>query len=141
MREFEFKGNTYTIGKLSAFQQLHVARKVGPVITKMTETLVSLQRANADAMMGDLFPPAMEVVSHMSEADVNEVVCTCLSVVRRLDNGRPQIVLQGMSPMYQDVDFTVLLQLTIEVCKENLATFFPLLNVGTTSNPSDVAQQ
>lgn len=143
--KIEVNGTTYIIGRLDAFKQLHVARKIAPIITTLGATALKMSSPTA-ASEGDmgmaLMAPAMEVVSRMEEVDVNYVVQTCLGVVMRLsgDDQRPAKVMQGSNLMFQDIDLTLMIRLTVEVVRENLSAFFPLLNGDTTSQANSGGQ-
>lgn len=129
--DFEFNGNHYRIGNLDAFSSFHVARKLAPVITSMGSSVFAALKAKdagEDVALDDIMllaGPVAEVVSKMSNADVDFVIKTCLSVVRRRsgDSYAPMMSAQGVL-MFQDLRMPEMLRVTIEVIRTSLGDFF-----------------
>lgn len=118
--EIELKGHIYQIGKLDAFKQWHVARRLMPLFGSMAEI-------GDKASMLKTLAPALDALSLMSNDDTDFVLNTCLGVVRRKnpETGGMFPVLGGKNVlMFEDIDMTVLLRLTTYVVTENLSDFF-----------------
>lgn len=117
-----------TSGRLDAFTQLHVARKLGPSIP-IVEGLID--KRNAEKDKGILI---VLMLSHVSDADAEYIVRKCLSVVvRREDGGKPaKIQAPDGTLMFDDLDLTKMLELAMMVIEENLGDFFrtALANMG-----------
>ena len=129
MTEINVGGINYRIGKLPAMQQLHVTRRIGPVLATMGVSVLSAiesgkMQDSEDSRMLDLMATAMDVVAHMTNDDVEYVVNTCLAVTQRQQGERWAPVMNGQRMMFQDVDMRTMVQLTVGVLQENLGGFF-----------------
>ena len=129
-------GHDYTIGRLNALDQLHVSRKIAPIVPNIMPILTEVAKgdlekviesieADENAELAGLEPlakalePFMEAIAKMPEDDVNYVIYKCLSVVKR--NGA--VVCRGESIMFDDLDMNHLLPLTVAVIRTNLGNF------------------
>lgn len=129
-------GHDYTIGRLNALDQLHVSRKIAPIIPNIMPILTEVAKgdlekviesieADENAELAGLEPlakalePFMEAIAKIPEEDVNYVIYKCLSVVKR--NG--SVVCRGESIMFDDLDMNHLLPLTVAVIRTNLGNF------------------
>ncbi|WP_376746308.1 phage tail assembly chaperone [Acinetobacter schindleri] len=129
-------GHDYTIGRLNALDQLHVSRKIAPIIPNIMPILTEVAKgdlekviesieADENAELEGLEPlakalePFMEAIAKIPEEDVNYVIYKCLSVVKR--NGA--VVCRGESIMFDDLDMNHLLPLTVAVIRTNLGNF------------------
>ena len=109
-----------TSGKLSTFEQLHLVRKLGPAIP-MVQGLTDLQ--NSDK------PKALLVVLMLSRIDdqsVDYIMRQCLSVVRRKQAVGPsaKVTTPDGTLMFDDIDLSSIMQLTVAVIEENVGDFF-----------------
>jgi hypothetical protein len=143
--EITVSGATYAIGKLDAFKQFHVARRLAPVLASMGGAVEKLSAASAGATKlvqmqlegsepadsGDAMVAIMsavaEVIAKMPEDDVNYILHACLGVAKRKDGDRWARVMNGASMMYQDIDMPAMMQITFVTLRENLSNFFPKL--------------
>ena len=110
--QFTIKDKTFDSGRLNAFQQLHVVRRLAPV----TERLVALAGSAGDpeAFLG----PLARTVGELPDADVDYILNACLDVTqipldkdrvyRNLDVGNPIIVVVGPGDFTTDGHFLVL---------------------------------
>ena len=127
--QITISGKNYTIGRLNALDQLHVSRKIAPIIpslipiisevakgglSKVIESMESgddvelenIDLKELDGLSGAL-SPLMEVIAGMSEGDTNLVIHKCLSVVIR--DGA--VLCRGESIMFDDLDMMQILSL------------------------------
>lgn len=108
-------------GKLDAFTQLHVARKLGPSIP-IIEGLLGLDNAGKDKNILTVL-----MLSHISDSDTEFVMRKCLSIVYR-KQGATDAPAKIQTPdgklMFDDITLSELLQLTVAVIDENLGDFF-----------------
>lgn len=114
----------YQIGKLDAFKQLHLARRLAPclfALGKVSSENLDIEGSAALALMG----PIAEALSKMDDNDVNYIVTTCLNVCERQQSQGFARVMNGSNLMFQDIDLSIMMQLAIAVIKENLGNFFP----------------
>jgi len=141
--EFEVAGQRYTAGRLNAITQFHVTRRLGPALVVAGVTFKMMMegmKASLDDWVA-VAGPIMEVVSRMSDEDVDYVIFTCLSVVRRREGDRwaPLLAGDGKTLMYQDLDMAEMLRLTVEVLRGNLANFAKGLSAGGSLSASSGA--
>lgn len=133
MNTIEVNGETYSIGKLGLFEQLHVSRRVAPLLATMGISLAAL-RAGAKVDVTDLamsLGPMAEVMSNMSDETTEYIVVTCLGAVRRkqknpgtLDGVLWAPVNNGRNIMFSDIDMPITLRLIAAVLQGSLANFF-----------------
>ena len=130
----------YRVGRLSALTQLHVTRRLAPVIAALGVSVSELAQhgksmSQDDALFGMLGPVA-EVAAKMADDDVNYIINNCLAVVTRAQaDGRYAPVMRGTQLMFQDIEMPTMMRLAVEVLKENLLPFFQGLP-GVSSTPS-----
>ena len=138
MNSTEINGINYTIGKLDAFTQLHVARRLAPVLAGMfTAFRHAPEIANAadDSILAMATGPLAETLAKMSNEDVDYVVNACLSVCQRQQaKGWAKVMVNG-SLMFSDIELDALLGLTVAVIQENLGRFF------STSQPASATKE
>lgn len=74
--QFTIKDKTFDSGRLNAFQQLHVVRRLAPV----TERLVALAGSAGDpeAFLG----PLARTVGELPDVDVDYILNACLDVTQ-----------------------------------------------------------
>lgn len=127
--------NEYGIGRLNAFQQLHVARRLLPVLARIG---TAFQQSGSDGS-ADPFSvvanPMAQAISDMKQEDVDYVLNTCLAIChRKVQQGNGVGWAALMSPggegklgqlMFQDLDLSHLIELVGAVVMENLKGFFP----------------
>lgn len=116
MAEFEVKGQQYRSGKLDAFKQFHLARRLMPVITAMSgkESLDGTVSAVSTAIAG------------MSDTDCDYVLNACLAVVQRQQGQSWAKVFDDRSKslMFDDIDMAGMLSIAQQVIQDNLGSFF-----------------
>lgn len=132
MTELELQGKTYRVNKLDAFKQLHVSRRIAPIVPTLIPVFMEIA---AGGESGDLFSnteklaeslqPFAEAIADMDDAKAEYVIGTCLSVVQR-QNGQGWTNVwnvQANCSMFDDMDMSVMLPLVIQVIKDNLGSF------------------
>lgn len=144
--ELAVAGHQYRVGKLSAMDQFHVTRRLGPclVVAGISVDMLSkgmkVQLDDMVAMAG----PVMTFLAKMSDEDVNYCILTCLRVVQRLEGTAWAPCLSAGTPpqfMFADMDMPVMLRLVMEVLKTNLANFLTGLSDGLLSPSSSKGDQ
>lgn len=129
MLDCEIKGEAYRVGKLDAFKQFHVARRLAPVVTGMTDLLVRFAKKDdasdlLDAKLGETVQPLARAVAALSDQDAEYIIRTCLDVCqRRQGDGWARVQVHD-NLMFQDIDMFIMLQLVWKVLESNLAGFF-----------------
>ena len=111
--QFTIKDKTFDSGRLNAFQQLHVVRRLAPV----TERLVALAGSAGD-------PEAFRTVGELPDADVDYILNACLDVtqIRQDTGGFARLRVNGV--VMFPLDLTMLLGIAAHVLKDNLSGFF-----------------
>lgn len=129
MNELTIDPFSYQIGKLPAMTQFHVVRRIGPVLAAMGVSISAALQVGkdlrADADMMNIMATASDVMAKMSNDDAEYVIFACLAAVKRRQGDRWMQVVTGRQFQFQDIDMQLMLRLTVEVLKENLAGFFP----------------
>jgi hypothetical protein len=129
MVEFELSGNTYRAGKMDAFKQFHVSRKIAPIVPTLIPIFVRLskdKKLTEDlGAFSELLGPFAEGLAGMSDADSEYIIATCLAVVSRESNGNWAAVWNkgANSCMFDDMDLGVMMQIVIKVVQDSLGPF------------------
>jgi hypothetical protein len=151
-QELQINDVWYRSGKLDAFKQFHLFRKLMPLFSGLGETAATNLVNNAvkagaseeTARWASLGPIA-QAVSEMSQQDSEFIIKTCLGVCARKNpvGQWSRITAPNGELMFEDIDLMTMLQLAFAVIQDNLGTFFPgqpLSDSGgesvPTSNPS-----
>lgn len=134
-------GSTYRIGKLNAFQQFHLSRKVAPIIPTLIPIFIKLQSSRsatgesdahlAGPLSGDLagmaevMTPFAEGIANMPDDTAEFVLSTCLSAVsRKQGNAWSQVWNSSKNTcMFDDLDIGVMIKLSVRVITESLGPF------------------
>lgn len=128
MKTTEVNGISYTVGKLNAFEQLHVARRLAPVLAELFTSFKAhpeVADSGLDAILQLASVPLAETFAKMSNDDVDYVVNACLSVCQRQQaKGFAKVMVNNIL-MFQDIEIDTLMALTTAVVEENLGRFFP----------------
>lgn len=130
MAEVEVGGHTYRLGKLDARKQLHVFRRLSPLIAS-AGGIASLVAARASMVrpegegpsleqmgaIAGMIGPVLNVLASLPDDEVDYVIDTCLQVVSRKnegDTGWSPVCPQGVL-MFDDISLPSLLDLTARV--------------------------
>jgi len=139
MAEFEINGVHYRSGKMNAFQQFHVARKLGPILARMG-TVLSTTDMGQEWL--NHLEPLIEAIAQMPEEDCNYVLYRCLAVVARQQGPElwsPVWSEQAKRLMFEDIDLAAMIQITINVLGDNLSGFFNAPQSNSTPSTSTVS--
>lgn len=133
MSEVTIKGQVYLCGRLNARQQLHVVKRLAPVLQGLLPLWAMIQQSEAgDVSPNELGMHAAVVISQtigqMSDDASDYVLDMCLSAVKfrspagtwaplRVGNGSGQVMLDAAD------DLAVQMRLLWEVLYENLQNF------------------
>ena len=130
--EFTISTHVYRAGKLNAFDQLYVIKRLTPMLGK----LASLAGSNikltkgADGKATDLdgdittiITPLTEAITALPDADMDFVINTCLAACERKQPGGGWApVRKGEATMYE-VSLSAMLTITYRVVRNNLSDF------------------
>lgn len=129
MTEITINAQAYRLGRLNAFQQLHVSRKVGPLIPTLVPAFLAMgsEGPGLDQLgrLAALVQPFTDAFAGMSDADVEYVAAICLGAVQRSQGGTwsPVWSQQGKCLMFDDMDLSVMVPLVVQVIVANLGPF------------------
>lgn len=147
IEELSIGGHTYRIGakKINAMEQFHITRRLGPALIVAGFTFQALMEG-AKVGIEDWIAvagPVMDVVGHMSNEDVEYVILTSMKAAERMSGGSwaPVLAPDGKTLMFQDMDQTELIQITVAVLRGSLGNFFTGLNVGGNTSEGSVTDQ
>ena len=136
-KQVEVFGQTYSIGRMDAMKELHVSRRLAPLMAGFGASAFSLVQQGKetidDGAMLQVFGPVVDALSKMKDDDVEYIIRTCLAVVKRKEGERWVPVQNGTQLQYQDITMQGMMRLTIEVIQERLGGFFGLLPGGSNS--------
>jgi hypothetical protein len=131
-------GHKYVIGRLDAFEQLHVARRLAPMLSSLLAAFASAPAILSAKADGDedafnlqvlelATGPLADSFAKMPQADVDYVVQACLAVCqRKQESGHAKVYARGGGMLFQDMQLDTLLGLVWFVIQENLSSFFPI---------------
>ncbi|WOE32178.1 MULTISPECIES: phage tail assembly chaperone [unclassified Acinetobacter] len=133
--------HNYEIGRLNALDQLHVSRKIAPIVPTIMPILTELSKGGIHELierlekvkqgdtaqleeidlngLSDALSPLMDAFASMPEDDVDFVTHKCLSVVSR--NGARACIKDTI--MFDDLGVEHILPLTLAVIRLNLGNF------------------
>jgi len=141
--EFEIAGHRYRAEKLDAFKQLHVSRKIAPIVPKLLPMFLKFSTMG-DSMKADLagmasaFEPLAQALAEMPDADCEYVFNACLGVVARHQQGNWASIWTNGGLMFDDIDLGVMVQIAAKVIWDSLGNFIQglLENKGAGPTPA-----
>lgn len=157
MIEFEINGVQYRSGKLDTFKQLHISRKIAPLVPKVLPAFAAIAQAKrADgaegAVLGDALDearklgvqdidliakaiePVTNVMAEMSDADVEYLFANCLAVVQRKQGKDWAPIWRNEALMFDDIELPQMTQIAMKVIWDNLGPFISGLLAKQTAN-------
>lgn len=146
--EFEIDKYTYRIGKLSAFEQFHLSRKIAPLIPPLIPVFMQLSKSGG--LSGDLsqlpalLQPFADGLASMSDTAAESVLNTCLSVISRKTDAGSYIRIWHKDKkvfMFEDLNsMEQTIPLVVRVIQDSLGPFIQgLLSPQNTVSPPAVS--
>lgn len=128
MSEIVVGGHAYRAGKMLVKKQLHVIRRMAPVLKDLA-SLATLRKGADMADMMTALSPVVNAIGAMSDADVDYVMASCLSVCLRQEGAAWVSVwnVQAGAAQFADIALPALLQLTAAVMRENFSDFLDVI--------------
>lgn len=136
-RDFEIGGRKFKLSKLDPFKQMHIVRRVAPILGDLFPVMQGVKKADdfdklpEDAKLEKLsnfVTPIMNGFSKLSDADAELVLHGLLSSVEmQQTTGNWAKISQGSMLMIQDLDLPLLLQIAGRAFMFNLSGFFGAL--------------
>ena len=123
--DFEIAGQQYRSGKMDAFRQFHVSRRLAPVLSGLAAGASAAAGGDPEQEFAAFLQPLVNGIASMSDADCDYVLHACLGVVKRQQGNAwaPIFITQGNSLMFDDIDLAVMLQIASRVIQDNLGNF------------------
>ena len=135
--DFEFNERLYRFGNLSAFEQLHVARRLGPLVHgglfflgPAYDSFKAYESGDAEAadkafvQAAYSSKPFLDALASMPENDLNYVVSTVLGRTKRKVAGEWMRVYENNTLRFDDMDMVEILRLVVEVLNQQLRPIF-----------------
>lgn len=134
---FEIGGRKFKLGKIDAFRQFHIVRRIGPLLADLMPGLSGMVKMKMDDMtetqkleeFAKAIHPVMSGLSRLSDADADYVLYRLLGAV---EVEQPQYkswarVATDTGLVMQDIELPVLLQVAGRSLMYNMSGFFALL--------------
>lgn len=134
-RDFEFGGRKFKLSKIDAFKQLHIVRRVAPLLGEVLPALKgglkeieNLSEAEKLEVIGKFMGPIITGMSKLSDEDTDIVLYGLLeSVEVQQPGGSWARVASGKMLMIQDIELPMMLQVAAKAFMFNIARFFSAL--------------
>jgi hypothetical protein len=129
MTEFELGGRKFKIGKINAFKQFHLVRRLAPILADMLPAVGDLQKLSKKQQeefdqTAKILAPVLTGFSKLSDQDSEFVLYGLLSCVEvQLGNSWSKVSTESML-MIQDLELPSLLQIAARSFMSNLSSFF-----------------
>ncbi len=124
---------SYRIGKLNAFEQLHISRRIAPILTALGSGIKAApssinQEDLIDMIVAGVLTPAAVSLAAMPDEEVNYVLFGCLRKVQRRegDAWAELCAPTGGNALMYDIDLPTMLKLVASVLGVNLGNFLPV---------------
>lgn len=140
--EFELKDNVYIIGKLDAFKQFHLSRKIAPVIPSLVPVFVEISKKgdiqNNISAIAELLQPFADGLAALSDEHSEYVLKTCLGAVKRQtgETFTPVWDKRGNVCLFDDLDLGDMMQITVKVIQSSLGSFIQGLLMSQADSPT-----
>ncbi|OUJ08383.1 phage tail assembly chaperone [Acetobacter sp. DsW_059] len=127
MEEVEINGRKYTVKKLPAMQQFHVARRLAPILAAFVAGIPSGGEIT-DSLAGFDLAKIGEEIAALPDKDAEYILNTALSAVTYRDEEAQRDYSIQVRPgvmRYNWIELPEMLRLTVSVIQHNLAGFIP----------------
>lgn len=138
-RDFEIGTRKFKLGKLDAFKQFHIVRRMGPILSNLLPVIKSAQKgkkkdfeslseAEKFDQIAQFAGPLMNGLAGLSDADADLVLFGLLSSVemQQVQGNWAKVSTPSML-MIQDLELPVLLNIAGRAFMFNLSSFFAAL--------------
>jgi hypothetical protein len=134
--EFTIENVVYRAGKLDAFQQLHIVRRLTPCLARIAAAAgpdtggsggrePSVRKDVPEGDEGKALDALLAAIATLKDEDVDFVLNSCLDVTERKQPGGGWARMRSNGAlMFQGISLACLLQIAWHVIRENMADFF-----------------
>lgn len=121
-------GATYKTERLDTFVQLHIVRRLTPVLPGLIASIaeVDITKLSAGQVLVLAAGPVGQAMAYMPQEDADYIVKSCLAVCFKLDSNAAAPLMKNGRLMYADMSLKAVMQLVVAVIKENLSDFLPV---------------
>lgn len=124
---FTIQCRTFTAGRLNAFTQFHIVRRLAPLTGRLAGLASALPNDGGDLSAEDaerVLEPLGLALRDIPDADADYILNACLDVteIQRSDGGWDKVRKNGV--LMHELDLTTLIGVAFHVVKENLGGFF-----------------
>ncbi|WAL80955.1 hypothetical protein OYT13_13830 [Pandoraea sp. XJJ-1] len=159
--DIEIRGIKYRVGKLSAMKQLHVSRKIAPLMPAILPIMLKLAGTKKDAtdaaglddggkragLLDDIatlpqvLQPFADGLANLPDEHADYVIGECLAVVQRFQGNAWFSIWASAAkqPTYDDIDLAVMIELSIKVIVDSLGPFIAGWLISPASHPPTTA--
>ena len=135
-RSFKVGPRSFKLNKIDAFQQFHIVRRIGPLLSELFPVFAQIKTTNVDSLSEEkkleefakIAKPLMDGLARLTDSDADYVLFRLLSSVEVL---QPEFntwarIATNNGIMIQDIDLPVLIQAAGRALVYNLAGFLAL---------------
>lgn len=158
--DIEIRGVKYRVGKLSAMKQLHVSRKIAPLMPAILPIMLKLAGTKKEEAAGgsddggarggllddmaslpQVLQPFADGLANLPDEHADYVIGECLAVVQRFQGNAWFSIWASAAkqPTYDDIDLAVMIELSIKVIADSLGPFIAGWLTSPASHPPATA--
>lgn len=128
MIEFDVSGKTYRTGKMNAFKQFALMKRILPIVGAMGDfggMAIAMKAGEGGAALAQFAGPLIDAISRMPDADSDFVLTECMAVCSRRDGENWQAIWNHAAgqPQFADIELAAMLQIAWNVIQDNMAVF------------------
>lgn len=130
--EFSIGPRKYKIGKMDAFKQFHIVRRIAPILGELIPAASKMKSKNASQITDqdyESLAPIMNGIAMLSDEDANKVLlglCSCVEIYQETSKSWARVSTDS-NLMFQDLELVELLQIAGRAFVYNMKGFFTLL--------------
>lgn len=136
MQDFEIGGRKFKVGKINAFKQFHIVRRIAPILAELLPAMREIQKIQkGDKTESQKFEEAAQILgpllmgfSKLNDEDSEKVLFGLLSAAEMQQAGGSwaRVCTESML-MIQDLELPQLMQIAGRAFMFNLSGFFTVL--------------
>ena len=125
MKQLTIGDRTYQVGRLNVFKQLKIGRRLAPLQLQFINSAVPGE-SELDIDRNLFAASVVATLMQLPDVDFELITNECLSVVQvQQEKGWADLKSLSGVLMFDDINPTTVLKLSLAVIEENLGSFFP----------------
>ena len=125
MKQLTIGDRTYQVGRLNVFKQLKIGRRLAPLQLQFINSAVPGE-SELDIDRNLFAASVVATLMQLPDVDFELITNECLNVVQvQQEKGWADLKSLSGVLMFDDINPTTILKLTLAVIEENLGSFFP----------------